>query len=123
MLSGKKSLLPKPRSVVLPLTCIIIYKIITFNIVLLLIIKRYDPEFKTTAAEVIKDKVVAHINNPYILGWYLDNEIHLGTNWWRNVTLFQEYLKSFPSTTYAFKATQAYVKRLYPTLKALKEAW
>lgn len=117
-------------SLALPLTCIPNYYIIktqskiiiNYNEYIIWKCERYDPGFKTASQLLIREKVLPYANDPYLVGWYLDNEIHLGTNWWRSVTLFAEYI-NFTTTSYAWKATQTYVKKLYPTVTALNTAW
>lgn len=61
----------------------------------------------------MREKVLKYINDQYLIGWILDNEVHLGTNWWRGITIYADYINR-TTDSYAYKAALAYTQNLFP---------
>ncbi len=52
----------------------------------------YDPAWEAEVQQIVEEKVRPYLDEPNILGWYLDNEIRWGRDWRGQDTLLQLYL-------------------------------
>ena len=56
------------------------------------VIDWFDPDFEAAVAERAAEAAAPYADDPFILGWFLDNEIRWGPDWRGTSTLLQLYL-------------------------------
>ncbi len=57
------------------------------------IVDYFSPEFHAAADRVAKAKCAAHANDPWLLGYFTDNELRWGKDWRSGDGLLESYLK------------------------------
>jgi hypothetical protein len=71
----------------------------------------FSPEFRDAADRVAARKCVPHANDPWLLGYFTDNELRWGKDWRSKDSLLEDYLK-MPHEAPGFLKANAFVKAL-----------
>ena len=53
----------------------------------------FSPEWEAHVAAQVQAEVLPRVEDPLVIGWFLDNEIRWGSDWRGTDTLLEEYLK------------------------------
>jgi hypothetical protein len=61
-------------------------------------------------------------SDPWLLGYFTDNELRWGADWRGNASLLEEYLR-FPEGAAGRKAVLEFLKQRYSTVASLNQAW
>jgi len=75
------------------------------------VVDYFSPEFRAAADRAAALKCAPHANDPWLLGYFTDNELRWGKDWRSKNTLLDDYLKMPPQAPGFLRAT-AFVKAL-----------
>lgn len=77
----------------------------------------WAPAWTSHVQSAVAAKVVPRRDDPYLLGYWTDNELHWGPDW-RPVHLFDEYLERDAATSPGKAQLVAFLQARYPTFAA-----
>jgi len=75
------------------------------------VVDYFSPEFRDAADRVAALKCASHSKDPWLLGYFTDNELRWGKDWRSKDTLLEDYLK-MPHEAPGFIKASAFVKAL-----------
>ncbi len=82
----------------------------------------FSPDFARIAEQKARRLVAPAAQDPYLLGYFLDNELRWGPDWRSPRTLFDDFL-ALPQDAPGKKALVASLRQLYGTLDAFNAMW
>lgn len=78
----------------------------------------FSDEFRELARSTIVSAVTPNVDDPYLIGYFFDNEMHWGFDLWRGKHLFDEYIK-MDSTRPGKQRLVQMLRERYGTVAAL----
>jgi hypothetical protein len=78
----------------------------------------FSNEFRERARQRITDTVTPNVDDPYLIGYFTDNEMHWGYDLYQGVQLFNEYIK-FDAATPGKQRLVQLLRERYGTFSAL----
>lgn len=82
----------------------------------------FSEGFERVADEIAKRECLPRKDDPYLLGYFTDNELRWGPDWRSPKHLFDDYL-SLPPEAPGKRALVKYLKERYIDVSALNKAW
>jgi agarase len=73
------------------------------------VVDYFSPEFRDAAARVAQRMCAPHAKDPWLLGYFTDNELRWGKDWRSEDSLLQSYLK-MPETSPGFRKAAEFLK-------------
>lgn len=69
----------------------------------------FSPEFRDVAERVAKQQCASRASDPWLIGYFTDNELRWGPDWRSKESLLESYLK-MPETSEGFRRATAFLK-------------
>lgn len=82
----------------------------------------FSEEFAANVENRVKEFCIPCAQDPYLLGYFLDNELHWGPNWSTPQPLFDDFFKMAPEAP-GKKALVRILNEVYGGIAALNAAW
>jgi hypothetical protein len=83
----------------------------------------FGPQFETTAQKIAEKECAPRAQDPYLLGYFSDNELRWGPDWRGKQNMLTMYL-NLPSTAPGRKHAIAFLKQKYSDrIQQLNQAW
>lgn len=83
----------------------------------------FTPQFKTTARKIAKKECAPRARDPYLFGYFSDNELRWGPDWRGKQNMLTMYL-NLPSTAPGRRHAIAFLKKKYSdNIQQLNQAW
>lgn len=83
----------------------------------------YSPQFEATARKIAAQECAPHAQDPYLLGYFSDNELRWGPDWRGKQNMLAMYL-NLPSTAPGREHAIAFLKKRYAgRVQQLNQAW
>ncbi|MBM3212719.1 hypothetical protein FJZ33_10900, partial [Candidatus Poribacteria bacterium] len=82
----------------------------------------FSPEFRDIAEDRAKRVCEPIADDPFLVGYFLDNELRWGPDWRSNKTLFDDFL-SMPENAHGKKALVNMLKEMYGDIGKLNSLW
>jgi agarase len=82
----------------------------------------YFAETWAAAVAMRADVVSTYASERFLLGWFIDNELHWGPDWRKDSELFEEYL-AMPASAPGRATLQAMFVERHPTIADFNDAW
>lgn len=80
----------------------------------------FSPEFRKVVEGIAKQQGEARAKDPWLIGYFTDNELRWGPDWRSKESLLESYLK-MPETAVGFRMASAFVKARGQTPASLTE--
>ena len=85
------------------------------------VVDYFSPEFRKVVDGIAKQQGMARANDPWLIGYFTDNELRWGPDWRSKESLLESYLK-MPETSVGFRTAVEFVKRRGQTPASLTDA-
>ena len=82
----------------------------------------YSSRFERTAREIAKTECAPRAHDPYLLGYFSDNELRWGPDWRGKQNMLAMYL-NLPLSSPGRERAIDFLRRRYSTVRALNRAW
>lgn len=82
----------------------------------------FSEEFRNTAEKQAEKLCTQRANDPFLLGYFIDNELRWGPDWRSSNTLFDDFL-AMPEDSAGKKVLVDLLKELYGSIDGLNSAW
>jgi len=82
----------------------------------------FSQEFSETARRIAREKCEPRVGDPWLLGYFLDNELRWGPDWRGSTTLLQEYMRMPADSAGKTKAVEFLTSR-YSNASDFNRAW
>jgi agarase len=82
----------------------------------------FDPRFENTARAIAAKECAPRAKDPYLLGYFSDNELRWGPHWRDKQNMLSMYL-NLPSTAQGRQHAIAFLKEKYLSIQQLNQAW
>lgn len=82
----------------------------------------FDPEFETTVRRLVRESCAPYANDPWILGWFTDNELRWGPDWRNRDELLVSFLNLSPDTP-GRQAALELLKKRYASIDEFNRVW
>jgi hypothetical protein len=82
----------------------------------------FSAEFETRMQDACRQLCGPHAKDPWLLGYFTDNELRWGADWRGKQSLLEEYLR-FPEGAAGRSAALAFLRQKYSDVAALNRAW
>jgi hypothetical protein len=82
----------------------------------------FDPDFQRIAHEVARERCAPRTNDPWLLGWFTDNELRWGPDWRGSDELLTMFLMLPPSVP-GKKAAVDLMRERYGDVKKFNDVW
>ncbi len=69
----------------------------------------FSPEFRDVADRIAKQQCASRASDPWLIGYFTDNELRWGPDWRSKESLLESYLK-MPETSEGFRRATAFLK-------------
>ena len=82
----------------------------------------FSEEFEQRMEAACRQLCGPRASDPWLLGYFTDNELRWGADWRGKLSLLEEYLR-FPEGSAGKKAAMAFLQKRYADVAALNQAW
>lgn len=82
----------------------------------------FDPEFAALAEETAAKRCAKQKDDPWVIGWFTDNELRWGPDWRGDTELLEMFL-GLPDGTPGRRAALALLRARYPDVARLDAVW
>ncbi|HSI83833.1 MAG: agarase [Candidatus Methylacidiphilales bacterium] len=82
----------------------------------------FDADFEPFMRREAMEKCAPHAKDPYVLGWFTDNELRWGPDWRKNQELLVDFLNA-PADTAGRKAAAAFLEKRYTSIEEFNSIW
>jgi hypothetical protein len=82
----------------------------------------FSDDFEKKIDAACRELCQPHKSNPWLLGYFTDNELRWGADWRGKLSLLEEYLR-FPENAAGRKAALEFLKQRYINIAELNQAW